>query len=109
MTFCLNHFIQILHLYRICEKQNLKKRTDVTFQNITTLNYYVIVLFGGLCWTGEVKSESEKQLEERQEEAFAIHSQERIMGLLGAMVPLVDQVRASSVGETVGMCVTLQG
>ncbi|XP_064597879.1 zinc finger ZZ-type and EF-hand domain-containing protein 1-like [Liolophura sinensis] len=40
---------------------------------------------------GEVKSECEKQLEVRQEEAFAIHSQERIMGLLGAMVPLVDQ------------------
>ncbi|KAL3875978.1 hypothetical protein ACJMK2_033871 [Sinanodonta woodiana] len=30
---------------------------------------------------------SERSLETRQEEAFAIHSQERIMGLLGAMIP----------------------
>ena len=28
-----------------------------------------------------------RSLEQRQEEAFAIHSQERIMGLLGAMIP----------------------
>ena len=29
----------------------------------------------------------EQSLECRQEEAFSIHSQERIMGLLGAMIP----------------------
>lgn len=32
-------------------------------------------------------------LETRQEESFATHSQERIMGLLGAMIPLKDKVR----------------
>lgn len=31
-------------------------------------------------------------LETRQEQAFAIHSQERIMGLLGAMIPQENKV-----------------
>lgn len=35
----------------------------------------------------------ERAIETRQEEAFAIHSQERIMGLLGAMIPQDYKVR----------------
>ena len=36
-----------------------------------------------------------RSIESRQEEAFSIHSQERIMGLLGAMIPHDTNVRAT--------------
>ncbi|XP_050394804.1 zinc finger ZZ-type and EF-hand domain-containing protein 1 [Patella vulgata] len=36
--------------------------------------------------------EGTENLETRQEEAFAFHSQERIMGLLGAMIPLENKI-----------------
>ncbi|XP_071105472.1 zinc finger ZZ-type and EF-hand domain-containing protein 1-like isoform X1 [Haliotis cracherodii] len=42
--------------------------------------------------------EEPRPLESRQEEAFAIHSQERIMGLLGAMIP--SENKESLTGET---------
>ena len=34
-------------------------------------------------------------LESRQQRAFAVHSQERIMGLLGAMIPPENQASVS--------------
>ena len=36
--------------------------------------------------------DSPEAMESRQQEAFAIHSQERIMGLLGAMLPSDEKV-----------------
>ncbi|XP_041364980.1 zinc finger ZZ-type and EF-hand domain-containing protein 1-like [Gigantopelta aegis] len=36
-------------------------------------------------------------LESRQEEAFAIHSQERIMGLLGAMIPIDHKAQVTGI------------
>ena len=36
-----------------------------------------------------------ESLRQQQEEAFAIHSQERIMGLLGAMIPVENKVGLS--------------
>jgi sulfur carrier protein ThiS len=40
-----------------------------------------------------------RSLEQRQEEAFAIHSQERIMGLLGAMIPKDSKVCVNVNGQ----------
>ncbi len=39
-----------------------------------------------------VDDDSAEAVEARQEEAFAFHSQERIMGLLGAMIPPENKV-----------------
>lgn len=41
------------------------------------------------CYSGE--AEKEMPLEKRRERRFAMHSQERIMGLLGAVMPHNDK------------------
>lgn len=54
---------------------------------VLTLHDLFIVLDGSKDILQEGRS-----LEQRQEEAFAIHSQERVMGLLGAMIPADSKV-----------------
>ena len=41
------------------------------------------------------ENDTPESVEARQEEAFAVHSQERIMGLLGAMIPPENKVNLS--------------
>ena len=41
-----------------------------------------------------VDDDSTSSVQARQCEAFGAHSQERIMGLLGAMIPAENQVRS---------------
>ena len=44
--------------------------------------------------------ESEEYKQQRREEAFAVHSQERIMGLLAAMIPPIDKAASEEVSFT---------
>ena len=44
--------------------------------------------------------ESEEYKQERREEAFAVHSQERIMGLLAAMIPPIDKAANEEISFT---------
>lgn len=62
-------------------------------------NWVIVIRVCVFIDSGKVLQQSDKSLqaiESRQMEAFAIHTQERIMGLLGAMIPRDNSVRIYS-------------
>ena len=56
----------------------------------------VVCKMSGLLFAESAEeNDTPEGLVQRQQEAFAVHSQERIMGLLGAMVPPENKVSRS--------------